>query len=170
MIPEYLLWGQKNIKHVELPASVEYIEENAFGNSCIEEIVIPKNILHLSKSAFSKTTLKNVYCLSPDPDIAETEQGSGITYTPFDNIPANSVLHVPHGRKENFQEHPGWNSFKEIYELTDVNCDNLTDIADVNQVINVMLGKSAEAADVNGDGQVDIADVNAIINAMLGKR
>ena len=34
-----------------------------------------------------------------------------------------------------------------------------------------MLGKAAptNAADVTGDGQVDIADVNAIINLMLGK-
>ena len=33
-----------------------------------------------------------------------------------------------------------------------------------------MLGKSAAAADVNDDGACDIADVNAVINAMLGKQ
>ncbi len=53
----------------------------------------------------------------------------------------------------------------------DINGDGLVDIADVNAVINMMLGKVAPtaAADVNGDGSVDIADVNAIINLMLGK-
>ena len=52
----------------------------------------------------------------------------------------------------------------------DVTNDGLIDIADVNAVINVMLGKEIyPAADVNGDGGVDIADVNAVINAMLGK-
>lgn len=52
----------------------------------------------------------------------------------------------------------------------DVNGDGMVDIADVNIVINVMLGKADnEAADVTGDKHVDIADVNAIINAMLGK-
>lgn len=53
----------------------------------------------------------------------------------------------------------------------DINGDGVVDIADVNAVINMMLGKvdSTPAGDVNADGRVDIADVNAVINAMLGK-
>ena len=53
----------------------------------------------------------------------------------------------------------------------DVTGDGQVDIADVNAVIDMMLGKAAQnaAADVTGDGQVDIADVNAIIDMMLGK-
>lgn len=52
----------------------------------------------------------------------------------------------------------------------DITGDGMVDIADVNAVINVMLGKSSAVADVTGDGQVDIADVNAVINRMLGKK
>ncbi len=57
------------------------------------------------------------------------------------------------------------------YELPkyDLNDDGKVDIADVNTVINAMLGKSTTLADVTGDGKVDISDVNAVINAMLGK-
>ena len=57
----------------------------------------------------------------------------------------------------------------------DVNEDKLIDIADVNGVINTMLGKSdltdtqLRNADFNHDGTVDIADVNGVINLMLGK-
>ena len=56
----------------------------------------------------------------------------------------------------------------------DVNVDGQVDVADVNLVINALLGKITDAvtlqrADVTGDGTVDIADVNTIINAMLGK-
>lgn len=53
----------------------------------------------------------------------------------------------------------------------DVTGDGQVDIADVNAVINMMLGKAEQtaAADVTGDGDVDIADVNAVINIMLGK-
>lgn len=49
--------------------------------------------------------------------------------------------------------------------------DGIVDIADVNAVINMMLGKAAPTAagDVTSDGNVDIADVNAVINLMLGK-
>lgn len=53
----------------------------------------------------------------------------------------------------------------------DVTGDEVVDIADVNAVINIMLGKVEQTptADINGDGNVDIADVNAVINIMLGK-
>lgn len=56
----------------------------------------------------------------------------------------------------------------------DVTGDGMVDIADVNAVINVMLGKKSASdysgnPDVNNTGNVDIADVNAVINAMLGK-
>ena len=49
--------------------------------------------------------------------------------------------------------------------------DGLVDIADVNAVVNIMLGKATQtaAADVTGEGTVDIADINAVINIMLGK-
>ncbi len=55
--------------------------------------------------------------------------------------------------------------------IGDINGDGVVDIADVNAVINMMLGKveAVPAADLNGDGSVDIADVNAVINIMLGK-
>ena len=53
----------------------------------------------------------------------------------------------------------------------DATGDGKVDIADVNGVINIMLGRAmaVPAADVNGDGRVDIADVNGIINIMMGK-
>ena len=53
----------------------------------------------------------------------------------------------------------------------DINGDDKVDIADVNAVINMMLGKVSQTAagDINGDGTVDIADVNGVINIMLGK-
>lgn len=56
----------------------------------------------------------------------------------------------------------------------DVNGDGAVDITDVNQVINVMLGKTTDpdilaASDVDGNGAVDITDVNTVINVLLGK-
>lgn len=52
----------------------------------------------------------------------------------------------------------------------DINSDGVVDVADVNAVINVILGLQdyTDVADVNGDGQVDVADLNAIINIILG--
>ena len=57
----------------------------------------------------------------------------------------------------------------------DVNADGQVDIADVNILINIMLGKD-DADNYDGrayltdDMVVDIADVNAAINLMLGRQ
>ncbi len=53
----------------------------------------------------------------------------------------------------------------------DVNGDGIVDITDVNQAINMVLGKLAktQAADLDASGDVDITDVNMVINIMLGK-
>ncbi len=54
----------------------------------------------------------------------------------------------------------------------DVNGDGEVNIADVNCVIDVILGAREASefegrADVNGDGEVNIADVNVIIDIIL---
>ncbi len=54
----------------------------------------------------------------------------------------------------------------------DVNGDGEVNIADVNALIDIILGGYANAstmkrADVNGDGEVNIADVNALIDIIL---
>ena len=60
------------------------------------------------------------------------------------------------------------------YPVGDVTGDGEVDIADINAIINIMLGKSpasgyAGDADVNGSGTTDISDINLVINIMLGK-
>ena len=49
--------------------------------------------------------------------------------------------------------------------------ENATPLKDVNAVINMMLGKHDEtaAADLDGSGNVDVSDVNELINIILGK-
>ena len=59
-------------------------------------------------------------------------------------------------------------------DYRDVNADGVWDIADVNIIINIMLGKDSadnyngRAYLTEGDSVVDIADVNICINKMLG--
>ena len=54
----------------------------------------------------------------------------------------------------------------------DVNGDNEVNVADINAVLDIILGGSADEdtmrrADVNGDSEINIADVNAIIAMIL---
>ena len=51
----------------------------------------------------------------------------------------------------------------------DVNNDGEVNIADVNAVIDVILGDGSNtAADVNNDGEINIADINVVIDIILG--
>ena len=51
----------------------------------------------------------------------------------------------------------------------DANLDGTVNIADVNMIINDILGSTmTPACDVNGDGSVNIADVNSVIGIILG--
>ena len=51
----------------------------------------------------------------------------------------------------------------------DVNGDREVNIADVNAVIDIILGGNVDTtvADVNGDGEINIADINAVIDIIL---
>ena len=50
----------------------------------------------------------------------------------------------------------------------DVNNDGEVNIADVNTVIDFILGdRSRQSIDVNGDGEINIADVNTVIDIIL---
>ncbi len=56
----------------------------------------------------------------------------------------------------------------------DVNCDNVTDVADIASIINVMATSvegdlQYKTADVNKDGAVDVADIVTVINIMATK-
>lgn len=52
----------------------------------------------------------------------------------------------------------------------DVNKDGVVDVADVTQIVSIILGNDAEiqTADVNSDGVVDVADVTNIVDIILG--
>lgn len=56
------------------------------------------------------------------------------------------------------------------YDPCDINHDGSVDIADVNIVINTVLGMGSNEynCDINGDDDIDIADINRVINAILG--
>ena len=60
------------------------------------------------------------------------------------------------------------------YLKGDVNGDHEVNIADINAIIDIILGSTVnpiimERADVNGDGEVNIADVNVVIDVILSE-
>lgn len=83
-------------------------------------------------------------------------------------------LTVPADSKSLYQEADQWKEF--MFEATwlrgDVNNDGEVNIADVNTLIDIILGgrfddQTMLRADVNEDGEIGIADVNAVIDIIL---
>jgi hypothetical protein len=50
----------------------------------------------------------------------------------------------------------------------DVNQDGVTDVTDVQAVINAALGASVPGADLNLDGAIDVVDAQLALNAAAG--
>jgi hypothetical protein len=50
----------------------------------------------------------------------------------------------------------------------DVTANGVTDIADLQQILNEVLGQSPAIDDLNGDGMVHITDVQIVVGAILG--
>lgn len=109
-----------------------------------------------------------------------------VTFTPVERKGTNKVnlsLNVSHSMNNARLRFASWKgdalSSGAVRQITmtstlraDVNLDAEVSIADVNAVIDVIVGGNAEddllqRADVNGDGEVSIADINAIIDAIL---
>ena len=93
----------------------------------------------------------------------------------FYNVDKNIPVYVPKNSIAAYRAAIGWELFYNIQKIVkrgDINGDDTVDIADINILINAMLGKAGQqfdGGDLNGDGTVDIADINAAINIMLGK-
>jgi hypothetical protein len=96
------------------------------------------------------------------------------------------TLHVLQGKADAYRVNENWYPyFEQIVEdliMGDVNGDGEVNIADINNVIHIIVngggsghGHSPDdsgidwinSADVNGDGEINIADINVIINIIL---
>lgn len=58
--------------------------------------------------------------------------------------------------------------------LGDINLDGVVDVADINVLINIILGKElaqdyGNRAYINEDETIDVSDVNELVNIILGK-
>lgn len=91
--------------------------------------------------------------------------GNGVDYTFTFNL-GNLTFSI-----DEYQEPPAPNPFS--LQVGDVNGDSEINIADVNGMIDIMLGSRANydvwhRTDVNYDGEVTISDVNVLIDYILG--
>lgn len=110
-----------------------------------------------------------------------------VTFTPVTLKRENEVklsLYVSHGIKNARLRFASWKAdivssgairvmVADSYFKADVNGDGEVSLADVNAIIDVILGATgddglASRADVNDDGEVSLADINAVIDVIVG--
>ncbi len=158
-----------------IPNSITSIGSQAFtGCIGLKSLTIPNSITVIGDYAFSHCSfLKDVYCYITNP--SRLVCGNGLFYIEQSDYDySGRTLHVPNGTAHAYQADSRWYPyFGQIVEMEaetvligDVNGDGDVDLADINALVDIILGENGDtaAADVNNDGEINIGDVNAIIN------
>ena len=158
--------GDKNA-----PAGTTYIENDAVAScDALVRMELGANIDTLANYAFDEFSGVKVIISWA---IIPPKMGQWSAFYP---APANlrAVLYVPRVALDAYQNTQHWQDFKTIVpieDVSDVNGDGATSIADVTALIDILLGEETDRlvfCDVNLDGSVSIADVTALIDRLLG--
>lgn len=177
-IGEWAFHGCSGLEEVTMGKNVITIDGHAFRDCySLKSITIPATVTTIGEWAFDECrSLTDVY--SYITDLSKVSYGTYPFYLHDGNY-SGRTLHVPQGMAGGYQADGNWHPYfgqivddlmPEDYPQGDVNHDGEVNIADVNAVIDIILGGNTYTpeADVNGDGEVNIADINVLIDIILG--
>lgn len=192
-IPDYAFTRCESLTTLTMAHEVESVGELAFmGCKKMTTATLGDGVRHIGEKAFNSCSKLQQVTLGCSVDTVEmysfgscsalTSITSRAVTPPYmkgvgsftDKAYTGAVVRVPRQSLEAYREALVWKRFSSIVgvdfqalDRADVNGDGEVTVADVNAVIEVMLGGSnAWPADVNGDGEVTVADVNAVIDVM----
>ena len=169
-------WVQ-SLRKVMISNTVTTIGRNAFrGFEGIKDLIIGRGVTAIDNGAFEYCIhLSTVTCLAPNPPQLNNQDVFGS----YDGVPGpyeKATLRVPIASVATYKSTYPWSLFKNIVGLDpssgDVNCDGEVNLADINCIINNIMGVVTDnlsyyLSDVNCDGGVGIADINALIDIIL---
>ena len=167
------------LNSVVIPNSVDTIEEAAFEvSNKIKSVVLGSGLKYLGSRAFSKGSNAGLTS-AIDTVICYTVMPPQMAATCFAGAYNRATLLVPLESITLYKADTNWSRFHKIRAIGvpempgDVNFDYEVNIADVNSLVNIILGgtdNSDGLSDVNGDGEINIADINVVINYILGSQ
>ena len=180
-IGKYAFNGCRSLTDVVIPNAVTTIGDWAFWNcSQLLSVTIGSGMTSLGRTVFDGChQITNVTCLATTPPhvtYGGLFDDSGMYY--------HAKLHVLPEAVDAYEAAEIWKYFFQIIgDATilvpeDVNCDGEVTVADVDNVIVIIINGGSSGghtrpdgkpinADVNGDGEVNIADINCIIDMIL---
>lgn len=175
-IPGFFAAWITTAETIVLSESVISIGQYAFGRcESLGSIIIPDSMELIAESAFYGCKgLKTITSFVVNPN--QISMGASV----FEMMSTqNCILKVPKGCVESYRSAAQWCDFLNIEEIQepivgDINNDGLVDVSDINELVNIILGKVSDSncnsfADTNDDGKIDVTDVNNVVNIILGK-
>ena len=154
-IGEAAFFGSFSLTAIDIPATVECIEKDAF-NDCryLESVTVHRTIpLSIAEDCFNWW-----------------DQDNGVYQK------TKATLYVPKGSKAAYETADGWKDFKEIVEVKFGDADDDGEVSqdDVELVKEyIMVGKAEglnfSNADMNGNKQLNVADIVKMINIIKSK-
>ena len=169
-ISDYLLAGTALAGSLSLDGLVSMGNYALYNVSTLSVVELPATVTWLGSHAMAGMTgMTSITC-----DATTVPQLGGSVWQGVDQ--SQVMLKVPLSSVNQYKATRQWRNFMfpPMWVTGDVNGDGEVNIADINALIDVILGGDADAdqrmrADVNSDGEVNIADINALIDIILGE-
>ena len=177
IIDRYAFSYCTNLEEISIPNSVTFIDQMAFEYCAgLKSVHIPNSVTAIGNWVFIDCELlSDVYSDIENPSAIEmgtyvfSGYHGGSDYT-------GRTLHVPAGSVEAYQADTKWSNFFERIVanvlIGDVDGDGTVSIADVTELIDLVLAGNASiedypGSDVDGNGTIGISDVTELIDSIL---
>lgn len=167
---DYAMAGTGLTGSIELNGLTKLGDYALYNASSLSEVTLSASTTWLGDSAMAGMTgLEALSCRATQvPDLGENVWAGVDQQSIPLTVPASSVdlyKEAEQWKEFFFEEQPSW-------LRGDVNNDGEVNIADINLLIDIILGGQADEAtmrraDVNQDGEVGIADINAVVDIIL---